>query len=139
MAAPNTKPIMPLTPNVGGFTKLTAANTATDGTGTVATLVTGGANGGTRIDKVRCVPGGTNIATVLRLFLNNGSTNATATNNVLIAEIALPATTASNASPNGPTIDVPIGLSIPSNYKLNACLGTAVSAGWHLLPVTGDY
>ncbi len=51
MAAPNTKPIMPLTPNngsvaIGGsFVKLTAANTAMDGTGTVLRLAVTAARG----------------------------------------------------------------------------------------------
>ena len=133
----NTVPIFPLTPLVGWKT-LTSANTATDGTGTANTLVTAGANGA-RIDRVRCVPAGSNVATVLRLFVNNGSTNATPANNTLLMEIALPATSASPTVPNGQAIDIPLGIALPAGYKLNAVIATAVSAGWHVTAEGGDY
>ena len=145
MAAPNTKPIMPLTPNngsvaIGGsFVKLTAANTAMDGTGTVPTVFTAGSNGGARIDRLICTPAGTNVETALRLFINNGNTNATASNNVCVDDVKLPATTASNNAPNGARVIIPIEFSIPPGHKLNVCLGTAVAAGWHIYPVGGDY
>lgn len=145
MAAPNTKPVMPLTPNngatdVGGsFVKLTAANTAMDGTGTVPTVYTAGDNGGGRLDRLICVPLGTNDPTVLRLFVNNGNTNATASNNICVDEVKLPATIASNASPNGARVIVPIEFSIPKGHKLNVCIGSAATAGWNIYPVASNY
>lgn len=48
--AANLNPIFGLTPNTGRA-RLAAANTARDGSGTVATLVTAGANN-TRVDKI---------------------------------------------------------------------------------------
>lgn len=133
----NTKPLFPLTPVIG-WARLTSANTATDGTGTVSTLVTAGANG-QRVDTLICRAGGTNIASVLRIFINNGSTNATAANNTLYKEIALPATTADNADEIGPEIEVPLDISLPAGYKINACLGTAVAGGWSVTLPAGDY
>ena len=133
----NTSPIFPLTPQVA-FTTITAANTATDGTGTVATIFTAGANGG-RVDYIRCRALGTNVATVLRVFINNGSTNATATNNALFEELTLPVTTASNTADTGGDSDVALNLSLPTGYKINVVLGTAVSAGWKVTAVGGDY
>jgi hypothetical protein len=133
----NTKPIFPLTPNIA-FGSLTAANTATDGTGIVATVFTAGANGA-RVDRLRCIPRGTNVASVARVFINNGSTNATATNNSLLKEIPLPATAANNAGMMGPDLELALDLALPAGYKLNVVIGTAVSAGWQFTAIGGDY
>lgn len=133
----NTQPVFPLTPLVG-FTSLSTANNVYNGTGTVGTVFTAGSNGG-RADFVRCRPLGTNVASVLRVFVNNGSTNATATNNSLVAEVALPATTASAAAETGTEITLPLGMTLPAGYKLNVVIGTAVSAGWQVTCFGGDY
>lgn len=133
----NFSPIFPLTPQIA-FATITAANTATDGTGTVNTIFTAGANGG-RVDYIRCRALGTNVATVLRVFINNGSTNATATNNSLFEELTLPITTASNTGETGQDSDIPLNLSLPTGYKINVVLGTAVAAGWKVTAVGGDY
>lgn len=135
--AANTSPIFPLTPQVG-WTTLTTANTATDGTGTVSTIFTAGVDGG-RVDYLRCVSLGTNVATVLRVFLNNGSTNATPANNSLFFELALPSTTAANDIETGSEYDVPLNLSLPNGYKVNVTNGTTVSAGWKITAVGGNY
>lgn len=133
----NTSPIFPLTPQIAWAT-ITAANTATDGTGTVNTIFTAGANGG-RVDYIRCRALGTNAATVLRVFINNGSTNATATNNALFEELTLPITTASNTGDTGGDSDIALNLSLPVGYKINVVLATAVAAGWKVSAVGGDY
>ncbi|MDE2383081.1 MAG: hypothetical protein KGO53_00565 [Alphaproteobacteria bacterium] len=120
---------------------LTAANTAMDGTGTVTAVATGNAAGnaaGNFIQKVIARPLGTNAASVLRLFLNNGSTNATAANNALLAEVSLPATTLSQAAAMT-GIEVPLNLALPPGYKINAAIGTTVAAGWMLTAVGGQY
>ena len=133
----NTSPIFPLTPQVA-WTTITTANTVTDGTGTVATIFTAGANGG-RVDYIRCRALGTNVATVLRVFINNGSTNATATNNALFEELTLPITTASNTGDTGGDFDISLNISLPVGYKINVALATAVAAGWKVIAVGGDY
>jgi hypothetical protein len=76
---------------------------------------------------------------VLRVFINNGSTNATATNNSLFEELTLPITTASNTGEIGTDYDVTLNLSLPTGYKINVVLGTAVAAGWKVTAVGGDY
>ncbi len=133
----NASPIFPLTPATPVGQTVTAANTAKDGTGTVNTLYTAGAAGGF-VSKVIAQPMGTNVATVLRLFLNNGSTNATAGNNTLIKDVTLAATTNSEVAAVGNT-EVGIGFAIPAGYKILATLGTAVSAGVALTCIAGDY
>lgn len=135
--AANDKPIFPLVPRVS-WAAITAANTATDGTGTVATVFTAGAEGA-RVDAIVCKSLGTNVATVLRLFLNNGSTNATPANNTLIAEVPLPATNGSNANVISAELAVQINRSIDAGFRVYAVLGTAVAAGWQLTAFGGDY
>lgn len=141
--AANTTPIYSKVGDVQWGT-ISAANTAKDGTGTVVTIFTADATNGGRVEKVRIKALGTNVATVLRLFINNGSTNATAANNTLIAEITLPVTTLSEVAaltlqelPN--LVDTIIPIVLPPGFKLNVALGTAVSAGYQVTAIGGKY
>ena len=120
---------------------LTAANTAKDGTGTVATVFTGNAagnNAGNFVQKLIARSLGTNVATVLRIFINNGLVNTTAANNTLIAEMTLPATTLSEVAAQ-PDFVLPLNFAVPPGFKLNATLGTAVAAGYALTVIGGEY
>jgi len=60
------------------------------------------------------------------------------TNNTLIGEIALPATTAI-ATTTTVDIDYPLNLPLPPGFRLFAALGTSVSAGWAITPIMGKY
>jgi len=53
--------------------EISTANTNRDGTGTLGTIVTAGAQG-SRVDLVRVVAEGTTTAGVVRIFLHDGST-----------------------------------------------------------------
>lgn len=134
----NTDPIYTRRPNFGMTGSLTAANTAVDGTGTVATVFTADATNGSFVQRVRFKTATTNIQTVARIFLNNGGSNATAANNVLYDEITLPATTASATQSLG-AIEVPMNIPLPANWKINITLGTAVAGGWYASAMGGDY
>ena len=127
----NTTPIFTLTP-VASWGTVTTANTAKDGTGTVVTIFTAGANGA-RVDKIRYKVMGTNTATAMRIFVNNGSTNATAANNTMIREETVAATTLSEvaALTNGEIVFLD-GLILPASYVINITIGTTVSAGLHV-------
>lgn len=154
-------PIFVQTPNVGALNAVlstamtnTKAFDGTEATGTAMALVfTAGANGA-RIDQVTCrfastngaTASGTSNASVIRFWINNGSVNTTATNNIFLGEVAMAATTvtalgttalAVNALtlPNG-------GLNIPAGYRIYA--GTTVAAGgtniaFAVNAVGGDY
>lgn len=135
--AAGTTPIYTQTPHVGIGVSILTANTAMDGTGTVSTLFTAGANG-SYVSRVRVKAQGTNVATVFRVFINNGSTNATATNNVLYDEVSIPATTASNTTAN-PVWELQMGFALPAGYVLNATIGTTVAAGVIASTIAGDY
>jgi hypothetical protein len=82
---------------------------------------------------------GTNVATVARMFLNNGSTNATAINNALISEMSLPATTASATTNTSADIFWPIGKPLEPGTRIYIGLATAVASGWQFVPVYGDF
>jgi hypothetical protein len=117
---------------------ITAANTAKDGTGTVVTVFTADATNGSFVQKLIVRPQGTNVASVLRVFLNNGSVNTTAANNSLIAEIGLPATTNSEVAAIA-GMELPLNIPVPPGYKINVTLGTAVAGGYAVTGVGGDY
>jgi hypothetical protein len=117
---------------------LTAANTAKDGTGTVATVFTADATNGGFVQKLMARSLGTNVATVLRVFINNGSANTTAANNSMIGEMTLPATALSEVAAQ-PDFILPLNFAIPAGYKINCTLGTAIAAGLELTVFGGKY
>jgi hypothetical protein len=117
----------------------TSANTATDGTGTVILLYTADATYGGYVRGIRVKGLGTNVASVMRVFINNGATNATATNNTLIAELALTATTASNSAIIGSDFYLPLNQVLQAAYKINVCFGTAGAGGWQASAEAADF
>lgn len=134
----NTQPIFTLNPEVmWGTTALTTANTAKDGTGTVLTVFTAGANG-SYVQRIRFRPAGTNVQTVARVFINNGSTNATAANNILWDEITIAATTLSETVAQS-TFEIPLNYALPAGYVLNVTIGTTIAAGLYVSVIGGDY
>ncbi len=126
---------------------ITTANTAFDGTGTVVTIFTADATNGGRVERVRFRSKGTNVATVARIFINNGLTNATAANNSLYAEITLPITTLSQVAATllqefpqiGGADQTAFPLVLPPGYKLNLTIGTTVAAGYQVTVNGGRY
>lgn len=133
-------------PNISWGTIL-AANTAKDGTGTVITIFTAGPNG-SKVDQIKVRALGTNVASVLRLFVNNSQSNATPANNSLIHEVSLAATTLNEAAAltdidvtipkNGGEVASPIPY-LPAGYKINTTLGTAVAAGYQITVHGADF
>jgi hypothetical protein len=134
----NTAPIFTLTPEVSwGTTTVATANTAKDGTGTVLTVFTAGANG-SYVQRIRFRPAGTNVQTVARVFINNGSTNATAANNILWDEITIAATSISETTAQS-TFEIPLNYALPAGYVLNVTIGTTIAAGLYVSVIGGDY
>ena len=138
--AANTAPIFPLTPftswvNAAGL----VANTTTDLT--AGTNYNGGftaSTNGARIDFIRARTLGTNVATVVRIWLNNGSTTATAANNTLFYERTLAATTVSQVAEQADVM-IPMNVSVPTGYIVYYTFGTAVAAGYDMTVVGGNY
>jgi hypothetical protein len=119
----------------------TFTTAAADYTGATAThnklVFTAGANG-SFVQRLRFKAIGTNTASVARVFINNGSTNATAANNVFYGEISLPATTAI-ATAATVEIDYPMNFALTPNFRIYVGLGTTVAAGWVCFAVAGEY
>jgi hypothetical protein len=105
------------------------ANTTKDLTsGTSYLVFTADATEGGIVNFIRARPMGTNALSVARLFINNGSTTGTATNNALIDELVLAATTnIETAAIAGTQFAGPYVL--PPGYRLYITVGTAVT-GW---------
>lgn len=135
--AQNTTPIFGLTPHTNGITTGTSANTNKDGTGTVATIFTAGANG-SKIERVFLQHMGGNTATVIRFFVNNGSSNTTPANNYLVHEEALASWSNSETAASTSSVWYS-NLILPAGYKLNVTTGTAIASGVMCTAEGSDY
>jgi hypothetical protein len=144
MATPNTLPIYTQTPDVSNNNGTGAGTTMTtatgDYTGVSANHVlehTAGSNG-SYIRRLRFKAIGTNVASVARIYLNNGSTHTTATNNLFFGEVSLPATTATNTAAT-PDVDYVMEIALPPSWTIWVGLGTTVAAGWNCVTIAGQY
>lgn len=125
--AVNTTPIFPLTPVIG-YARLTAANTARDGSGSLSTLVTGDTDG-TRVDYITFTSAqataAANSAMVGRVFITDNA----GSNPRLLSEIAISAVTASNTAIGATqTITFAGGLIIPSGVVLKVAISVYAGA-----------
>lgn len=115
---------------------LTAANTALDGTGTTLLLLTAPA-AGAYCERVRVEHLGSNVATVARVFRNNGSTPSVAANNSLIATKTIAANTLSQTA-ESIAYDIWVYAPLKSGERIYVSIGTAVAAGLQFTPYGGD-
>ncbi len=137
--AANTAPIFSLLGDVQwGATAITTANTAKDGTGTALTVFTADATNGGFVQRIRFRAAGTNIATVARVFINNGLTNTDPVNSNLWDEITLAASTLSEVAALA-TYELPLNFALPPGYTLNVTIGTTVAAGYYVSVIGGKY
>jgi hypothetical protein len=136
--AGNLSPIFSKIGKVGFAPAITLANTAKDGTGVVDVVFAADATNGSFLQKLKIRPKGTNVASVMRVFLNNGGVSTTATNNTLFDEISLPATTNTEVAALA-GFEYPVNLALPAGYRVHVTLGTAVAGGYAVTGVGGDY
>lgn len=136
-------------PNIGKATLTTADTSLTVPTTAGAVLLTAGTNG-TKIDGIKVRALGINVATVLRIFVNDG-VGILATNFSLVDEVALSASTASTTA-SAQTADIKLfpinfdtmgGGEIPpylaAGQKIYVALGTTVAAGYAITAFSGDF
>jgi len=140
--AGNTTPIFSRIGAIGGIgsaTLTTVSSADYTGAGAQNILVfTSDATNGGFVQRIRLKAIGTNVATVARIYINNGLTNGTAANNVFYGEISLPATTASTTSATV-DVDYPLNIALPAGYKLYVGLGATVATGWVVSVIAGAY
>lgn len=142
--ASNTTPIYSKAGQISWSPLIQTANIAKNGTGSATVIFTAGADGA-RVERIRAKAAGTNVATVLRIFINNGSDAETPANNILYAEMTIAATTISevttlltNELPNT-TDTTAFPIVLPAGYKLLATIGTTVAAGLYISAVGSSY
>lgn len=129
---------------------------STDGSTAMAQLVTAAANdytgvsanntlaftadatNGGFVQRIRFKAGGTNIASVARIYINNGSVHTSAANNEFYGEVSLPATTATIVAATV-EIDYPLNFALDPGFCIYWGLGTGVAAGWVGVVIGGKY
>jgi hypothetical protein len=127
MAAPNTEPVFSRVADVQWVDNVVTANNTIDLTSGTNYLVftADSTNGGfVRNARVKVNPANSSAATVVRFWLNNGSTTGTASNSAIIGELGLPATTTSATAPL-PDFDYGLNMALPPGYKIYVTVGTA--------------
>lgn len=135
----NTTPIFSKSGDLQWINAVVTANTTTDlTTGTSYLVFTSDATNGGYIQKLRIRSLGTNVATVMRIWINNGSTTGTASNNTLYDEITLASSTVSQTSALS-NYELPLNFALPAGYKIYVTIGTTVSAGYDVVAVAGKY
>jgi hypothetical protein len=137
-----TAPEFTATPNKGTPASLTAANTSKDGTGATgrALVFTASTGKGSLLPSIRCHPKGANVATLIRVFKNNGSDPEVASNNILIRERAIATSALSEAAENA-IYDIALNLVLKGDAstpeRVYVTLATGVATGVAITPMNG--
>ena len=129
MAGPNSEPIFSRVADIQWKGDILTANNnqdlTTGGSTSYEVFVADSTNGGfVRNARVKANPANNTAATVVRFWLNNGSTTGTAANSALIGELGLPSTTASASAPQA-DFDYGLNMALPPGYKIYVTIGTA--------------
>lgn len=146
--AANIQPIFTLTGNFSSV-RITAANTSSEGGGTIGTDIflafTAGANG-SYVESVQFMPTATapttTTATVGRVFVSSKSSGATAnTDTFLYQEVPLPASAADNTASAVNPITIPLNFVLKSGQTLLVTNHAAPAANseWRANVVAADY
>ena len=135
----NTSPIFSIAGEIQWAHSVSTANTTADLTSaTIYAVFTAGANG-SYVQKIRFRHTGTNSsATVARIWINNGSTTGTATNNSLWDEITIAANTVSQTAA-AINYELPLNFALPAGYVIYVTIGTAAAGGIDVSVIGGDY
>lgn len=119
-----------------GIGQVSVANTNRDGTGTIATIFSAGANG-SRVDAIDLKSVGTTTAGMIRLFIHDGA------NARLLTEVPVTAITPSGTLPsweaqlNTNTMTQILPLLLPTGYSLHAATNNAET--FNVIAQGGDF
>lgn len=133
--AANTTPIFSITPRLA-MVRISTGNTNRDGTGTLGDVCVGGTNG-TRVDRIVIEATATTTNGMVRLYINDGSSNTR-----LWQEVPVAATTPSGtvqsfrATITTPDPTAPL-LVLPAAYVLRASTNQAES--FDVISHAGDF
>lgn len=143
----NTSPIFTVSADVswGTTNPITVVNTGTgatayDGTTNANLIFTAGVNGAF-VQKLILEAGGANAVAVLRVHINNGSTNATASSNTLYMQYSLPVIAAASNTVATAHLEVPLMLQLPPSYRIYVSIGAGanLATGWFVTAIAGEY
>lgn len=101
-------------------------------------VFTADATNGSYLQRLRFKALGTNVASVARIYVNNGGDQTIEVNNALIGEQTLPAITAINTA-STIDLDYPMNIALNPGFRIIVGIATTVAAGWIVTPVGGDY
>lgn len=129
---------------------VTAANTSTQGGGTIATDIflaaTADATNGSFIQRVRWIPTATapttTTATVGRVFISTVASGVTTSANTwLWFSVVLPAVAADNAASADYPIDIPFGFALDPGYTILVTnhAAPAANSAWRAVVIGGLY
>jgi hypothetical protein len=122
-----------------GATALVAANTTYEASGSNVLTVFSSSVSGSFVQRVRFKASGSTVATVARLFINNGASSITSSNNILFDEITLPAITSGSTAATA-VFELPFNVALPAAYRILATTATAqTQGGWYVSAVGGSY
>jgi len=130
----NTSPIFTLTPRISSA-RISTANTARDGTGTLGSVCTGATNG-TRVDRVTITATGTTTAGMVRLFLDDGAGAIRFVKEVAVSALTPTATVMAFSFEWVRTDTYPVVV-LPSGYILKA--GTHNAESFDVVAHGGDF
>lgn len=149
--AANTNPIYSRVPDiqlstaavVGGNTTVDLTNVHSPSTGNGYKIFQASSSEGGRVDRLVVQPLGTNIATVMRLWVTSAHANSTdpsagTASNAQIRDITLPATTVSQTAAIG-SVECQLDVPLPPMYAIYVTLGTTVAAGFAVSGIGGKY
>lgn len=137
--------VQPIFARVGkiGIAHLGAAVTGADLT-SAGLIFTADSTNGSIVREVRAkyLPGTTlNTATAFRVWVNNGGTLSTVTNNALVAEITIAVITTSQSSATADYV-LPLsggGIILPPSYRMYATIGSYGTGTLIVSAYGGDY
>lgn len=148
--AANTEPIFSKNGKIGSVL-ITAANTSSQGGGTVGTDIflafTADASNGSFIRQVRLIATGTTAntattATVGRVFISSVTSGSTTSSNTyMVAEVTLPSVSADSSTVGASYLDVVLGFPIPASYTILVTnhAAPAANTAWRAVVIAGDY
>jgi hypothetical protein len=139
----NKNPIFTGVPSVQWAINITAANATIDlTTGTSYLAFTADSTYGSYVKeaRIKTSPSANTAATVMRFWINNGSTTGTDVNSVIVGEVLLPSTTASATAPQTDMV-YPLGFALGPGQKIYVTLGTAPggSSEYNVAVIGGHY
>lgn len=139
--AANTAPIYSISGAIGLGTPITAVVTDYNGTGANNVIAfTANATNGGFVQRIRFKAAGTNAVAVARIYINNGSTNTTASNNSFYGELQLATTTATTTAATA-DLDYPMNFALPPGYRIviGISAATTLASGWVPTVIAGAY